>query len=72
MRDVAQFDWRGVAACPAQGGRVISEDCWNHHHTICTRSACDCLCHVKGHRCRKVEQPEQLTINIAAVGTVKV
>jgi hypothetical protein len=35
----------GLAECPAQGGRALSEPCWNSAHRLCRIDGCRCLCH---------------------------
>lgn len=59
MPEISQFDAFGLAPCPAQGDRKLSEKCWNHLHKKCQVVACECLCHDTPKRRRERAKPVQ-------------
>lgn len=72
MAEVGLFNAFGVAPCPQQAGRELSEKCWNGAHRTCETVACKCLCHEPGQNRRKHPKAERAAMEFDSAGTIQV
>lgn len=71
MPNNSLFLLRAVEPCPAQGGRLLSRECWDGLHDDCVISMCRCYCHLLEAKAGKPTPPVQEVMDFDSIGSVQ-